>query len=476
MQHHINGNAVYNITHPLMKKLVTQLQLEEDTPYHSIPYDYRISQILVEGMLGIVPEIPPDIVKNWSNNNGQELERNTKKFSAWWAKYGRKNGKTGSTIIRESQVIANYAGTNILPRHKLSINASLVHGAMQYASWDSVKYGITLVISEWHDGLAFNLLSKIDDSTHPFSKIILMVPHNMASHDINRLSSIQTNINVSIQKRNADFMDICNAHVNTEYFMITNSYHVVSRQVNLLFTNDSRRLPVIPFMRADRDYCLDLQPCVEAYKESKQFDKQNIILVQDFDMMFRTDLRNEFCSVWCQRYGKEPVPVENFGIRNPNEPMGPTATAYTSFLSMQGILDTFYDFTDYDMFGKRNNFRRVISIDEERSAVYGETVLSNYMMKEDAVKNDKLNSYKLKSWRYLQYAPSLIPPDLITTPVLSKNYAPINKKYANNFTTKKKARKKKTGKKYGKKTTKKTSKKTTKKTTKKGSTKRVTKK
>merc|ERR1740124_552307 len=404
LQHHINGNAVYNITHPLMKKLITQMELEEDTPYHAVPYDYRISQILVEGMLGIVPEVAPDIVKNWSNNNELKLENNTKKFRAWWAKYSKKSGETRSAIIRESQIIANYAGTNLLPRHTKSIKASLVHGAIQYASWDSVKYTITLVISEWHDGLASNLLSKIDASTHPFSKVILMVPHNMASHDINRLSSIQTNINVSIQKRNENFMDICNARVDTEYFMITNSYHVVSPQVDLLFTKDSRRLPVIPFTQADQGDCLEFQPCVEAYQKSKQFDKQSTILVQDFDMLFKTDLRDEFCSVWRKRYQKESVHVEDVGT--------PTATTYTSFLSMRGILGKFYDFTDRSIFGKRDNFRRFISIDEERSATYGETVLSNYIMKEDAVKSDKMTSFKIRRRRYLQLVPTLIPPDM----------------------------------------------------------------
>jgi len=286
LQHHINGNAVYNATHPLLKKLLNQLQLEGDTPYHAVPYDYRISQILVEGMLGILPDLPPDIVNNWSNNNGLKLKRNTKKFRAWWNKYGSKRGESRNTLIRESDVIANYAGTNLLPRHMESIEASLIHGATHYASWNSFNYEITLVVSEWHDGLASNLLSQIDTSVHPFSKVVLMVPHNMASHDIDRLSRIQSNIEVSIQKRNTDFMDICNAPVNTEYFMITNSYHVVSVQVDLLFTNDGQGLPVIPFTRADQAHCLNFQPCVEAHKVSQQFDKHNTIIVQDFDMLF----------------------------------------------------------------------------------------------------------------------------------------------------------------------------------------------
>ena len=79
---------------------------------------------------------------------------------------------------------------------------------------------IILLISEWHDGLAFNALSQIDVANHPFSKAILMIPRNVAPYDINRLSSIQSNIDLTIQKRNNDYMDICDAQIETEYFMI----------------------------------------------------------------------------------------------------------------------------------------------------------------------------------------------------------------------------------------------------------------
>lgn len=234
-----------------------------------------------------------------------------------------------------------------------------------------------------------------------------MVPRNMSRYNIKTLSSIQTNIDISIIKRDTDFMDICNAPVSTEYFMMTNSYHVVSQQVDLLFTNDSRRLPVIPFTRADVSYCLDYQPCVESYEKSKLFDKHSKVIVQDFDMLFKTELRDEFCSIWRQRYRHESGSVGDVGIQ---DPMRPTATMYTSFLSMRGILDKFYAFTDR---GRRNPFKRIISVDEEIDAAYGETVLSNYIMKEDTIKGDimtNVEKYQLQSERYLELTPSFTPP------------------------------------------------------------------
>ena len=55
--HHTNGNAIYNTSHPLLERLVGQLEVEAPCPYNSIPYDYRMSQMWVEGTLGIVTEV-----------------------------------------------------------------------------------------------------------------------------------------------------------------------------------------------------------------------------------------------------------------------------------------------------------------------------------------------------------------------------------------------------------------------------------
>ena len=73
LQHHINGNAIYNTTHPLFQHLLSQLQIEVDTPYHAIPYDYRISQILVEGMRNTTRHTTADhwrmVTREWWTTN-----------------------------------------------------------------------------------------------------------------------------------------------------------------------------------------------------------------------------------------------------------------------------------------------------------------------------------------------------------------------------------------------------------------------
>jgi hypothetical protein len=138
LQHHINGNAVYNLSHPLLHLLLDQLEEETSQPFHAVPYDYRISQILVQGMLGASPEVPPKIVREWVKKEGK-IKHNAKTFHKWWQQYGR-NGEKGTSIIRESEVIANYAGTSLLPHQVLQGKASLIHGATYFSPWNKTTH------------------------------------------------------------------------------------------------------------------------------------------------------------------------------------------------------------------------------------------------------------------------------------------------------------------------------------------------
>lgn len=50
--HHINGNAIYNVTNPLLLHIVSELESESHTDFNAIPFDLRISQIILEGSTG----------------------------------------------------------------------------------------------------------------------------------------------------------------------------------------------------------------------------------------------------------------------------------------------------------------------------------------------------------------------------------------------------------------------------------------
>ena len=80
--HHTNGNGIYNTSHPLLERLTGQLEVEAPCPYNSIPYDYRMSQMWVEGTLGIVPQLAPKIMLSEEGEN-ITLSDNKAMFTKW---------------------------------------------------------------------------------------------------------------------------------------------------------------------------------------------------------------------------------------------------------------------------------------------------------------------------------------------------------------------------------------------------------
>ena len=134
--------------------------------------------------------------------------------------------------FKYTPVIHNYAATNLIPRHLGP--EYIIHGAKLYSPWDPTKTEVTLVVSEWFFDRSLHLIKNLDEKAHPFSEVVVMVPPVAGSHDD---YDQMTDVPVRTQHRGApDFMDLCEADIKTEWFMITNSYHHVARHVDLMFT------------------------------------------------------------------------------------------------------------------------------------------------------------------------------------------------------------------------------------------------
>ena len=106
---HINGNAVYNVTHPLTEHYVAELKEEENTYFNAIPYDYRISQMISEGRYGdYSPEFPFPEMRDESGKFSVTLPSKRHLFKLWWSQWG---GEGDDTPIKESSVIHNWVST-----------------------------------------------------------------------------------------------------------------------------------------------------------------------------------------------------------------------------------------------------------------------------------------------------------------------------------------------------------------------------
>ena len=356
--HHTNGNAIYNTSHPLLERLVGQLEVEAPCPYNSIPYDYRMSQMWVEGTLGIVPELAPKIMLNEEGNN-ITLSDNTNMFNKWadiWA---------DETPFKYTPVIHNYAATNLIPRHLGP--EYIIHGAKLYSPWNPTKVDVTLVVSEWFFDRSLHLIKNLDEKDHPFSEVVVMVPPIAGAHeDYDRL----TDVPVRTQHRGApDYMDICEADITTEWFMITNSYHNVAQHVDLMFTPGTFK-PVIPFTPATYAFCFKYPYCKETVNLAQRTNAGQDKVIQDMDMLYHTESRNAFCKQWKAENGNEGEDLYKNQQRRLMfrkkiiGPPGPTGTSYYAWL-VKNRLDDIYKMTDRSLYGARPAFTKIFAKEEK---------------------------------------------------------------------------------------------------------------
>jgi hypothetical protein len=316
-----------------------------------------MSQMVVEGAMAIIPELAPKIMLNEEGEN-ITLSNNTEMFGKWWDLY------SSDTPFKETPVIHNYAATNLIPRHLGP--EYIIHGAKLYAPWNPTKTSITLVISEWFKDRSTYLLSHLDEKDHPFSEVVVMLPPSIEAHDD---YDSMTVVPVRSQHRSApDYMDLCEAEIDTEWFMITNSYHKVASHVDLMFVPGTFK-PVAPFTPATYAFCFKFPYCKESVNLAQRFNPGHEKVVLDFDILYHTKTRNSFCKEWKERFGPEGEDLYK-GRRKRKAmegkiigPSGPTGTSYAAYLTREGK-DSMYKFTDRSLYGARDPFVKVFAREE----------------------------------------------------------------------------------------------------------------
>jgi hypothetical protein len=246
-----------------------------------------------------------------------------------------------------------------------------------------------LVVSEWFFDRSLNLIKTLDTRDHPFDQVIIMIPPSISNdHDYTKY----TRVPVKLQFRDApDFLDLCAAEVETEWFMITNSYHLVSRHVDLMFT-PGKFVPVVPFTPATYPFCLKYPYCKEIINLAQRWNPKHKQVVLDMDMLYNTKERNAFCEEWRERNGDNGEDLYakhqplRFKLRGDKiiGPKGPGATDYFAYLTREGKADM-YKMTDRSLYGARAPFVKVYRKEEKLDGMsedelvrrMGMTMLSN---------------------------------------------------------------------------------------------------
>jgi len=187
-------------------------------------------------------------------------------------------------------------------------------------------------------------------------------------------------------------MDLCTANVETEWFMITNSYHLVSRHVDLMFT-PGKFVPVVPFTPATYPFCLKYPYCKEIIMLAQRWNPSHNKVVLDMDMLYHTKERNDFCREWTERNGEDGSDL--YAAHQPMRwklkegkiigPKGPTGTDYLAYLGREKLYGKMYKMTDRSLYGARAPFVKVYKKEEKLDGMsedelarrLGMTLLSN---------------------------------------------------------------------------------------------------
>jgi hypothetical protein len=223
--YHLNGNAVYNASHPHVRDVVVaeSTAVLENVPQSS--FDVRFCEVAM-----------------------QEL------------------GHTEATLedfgYKQTAIIANFASTLVLP-DRVPAAAMLVHGASAVHNWAArfteggEAADITLVVSDWGEldvlGDFLTSLATVNGSL-PFEGITLVTqdaPTAQAAETAH--TEISTATSRNWEMGNAEW-DMCTAPVVTTWFMAV-STHFSAAPTFALPTSDNGYKPLVPFKRRDSLYC-----------------------------------------------------------------------------------------------------------------------------------------------------------------------------------------------------------------------------
>lgn len=185
-----------------------------------------------------------------------------------------------------------------------------------------------------------------------------------------------------------DYFDMCSAPVETTWFAMTNSYHRVVRKATQMLKRDGDKIkPVVPFVFTNYENCLKYSSCAKKMKVTESINKNDEgRYVLDFEMVYNTEKRDEFCNFMTKR--KELLlSRQELEPRHENSFEQPSATAYLAYLSLNSEAQYIYDLVDKAKFGSRKMFVQVIPYPELQHEVTDDPESFQRFLVEDNSKN-----------------------------------------------------------------------------------------
>ena len=334
LRQHFNGNALFNLKHPYVKELVLQLEREENTPLHAIGYDYRIAQIVLEGLDGTQPIVPPQILDNYDG----ELPNNSEHFRNLFLSYFM--NESGQPTFRETSVVQNHAMSLVSKGNLLDPDVSLVHGGIHLKTWPKQKkLTLVVVIDEENKVNALINSNIVQKSTFAVSNLIVTVPRDYPMDLIRtELQSMKVTVPTHIHLRNdQNQLDLCEPIVGDGNFIILKAGEIEEKLPDLLYVTTHESKPII----ANYDYhCNDSDTCrytLDKVRRVYGADEERIV-IKNNSVVFNTAAFNDFCVAWNFVIQAESNPSDKENLKS--SPY--IASAYIASLQKRKTLHDLY--------------------------------------------------------------------------------------------------------------------------------------
>jgi len=384
----LNGNAVYNLSDPLLLNVLNELESEADTIFNAIPFDLRISQILLEAESGVASPFIFD-----TEHHQVELPSKTDVFTSWWSEHVE--SRHDYEPVKVSNILSNQASMLYTP-DDLEMY-SVVHGNKEneFLPWDSTKHGeVTLVIktsSESFDSHA--LLDIMNADSHPFSDIVVMLtgkahsPATQAHQDDIKSANVGTPVITQLRLPDKTRLDICEADVSTQWFMIVGDKYSIAEDMELLVTPDGSNRPLQGGVDSNSEHCLDYKVCRDTMARAHLVYPELDLYFLSSDVLYNTEMRDSFCNyLTSPKYEKDSqlTPFRH-GVDASDTVI---STQYFAFLYKRNTVHSTYVIKDQAKLGIGRKFNK-------RTAV---TAFENNV--EDAYSNDDSVAIPMVSRKY----------------------------------------------------------------------------
>jgi len=194
---------------------------------------------------------------------------------------------------------------------------------------------VTLVISD-SDRSDFNgFLETLDETNHPFSDILIMVPTQVEFVSIIPVHSAQVHF-VSRDNR-PEYTDICHAPIkNTKWFMKLDSFLPLGQVRQLMVHNSTKDAPkpIVMYSKVSPTDCSDFTRCAKEYSLAKMINSSMQKIFVHSHFVYEKDSLSDFCDQW----------KDHFDEKSP-----PSATSYIAYLQTIGQAQEFYHFSEQRM-------------------------------------------------------------------------------------------------------------------------------